>query len=122
MDNIIYSYTRQEAVEDGVLVMADDQLCKEAGFRIPVALTASVQAICEAFDGKDGQSYKGRLWDTLFVAMNNFKRVLRKKGEEEARLVAFTVGYWDGKKTAVEKLWIVFNEHEGFTIMKPEDY
>jgi hypothetical protein len=34
---VIHSYTRSQAVEDGTLILASEQLAREAGFVIPVA-------------------------------------------------------------------------------------
>ncbi|WTE31817.1 hypothetical protein OH735_00045 [Streptomyces sp. NBC_01618] len=41
-DEIIHAYTRARALADGVLVAADADLAREAGFRVPVALTSAV--------------------------------------------------------------------------------
>ena len=37
-DDVIHSYTRQQAIADGVLVELDPKLCQEAGIRFPVAI------------------------------------------------------------------------------------
>ena len=46
-DVVIFSYTRAQAIADGVLIDATE-LAKEAGFRIPVAVTAGVWGECVA--------------------------------------------------------------------------
>ena len=38
---VIYSYTRAQAIEDGVLIDVT-RMAQEAGFKYPVAITASV--------------------------------------------------------------------------------
>ena len=59
MDNVIYAYTRAQAIADGVLVDVS-KLAREAGFKIPVAVTAGVWAECVAvpegchLSGRDG--------------------------------------------------------------------
>ena len=66
---LIYSYTRQQALADGVLVDASD-LAREAGFVFPVALTETLyhSYVVPALDlVAEGQSIAGRLWDLLFV-------------------------------------------------------
>ena len=66
----IHVYTRAEALADGLLVDAT-ATAREAGFRIPVALTANVWAdVNDLFGGyvSAGQSPEGRLWDLLFMA------------------------------------------------------
>lgn len=67
--NVIFSYTRQDAIDDGVLVDVS-KMAREAGFKIPVAVT---QAVWEQYITPDprsekyGQSIDGRLWDTLWM-------------------------------------------------------
>ena len=69
---VIYSYTRAQAIEDGVLIDATE-MAKEAGFNWPVALTAAAWSDCVAWSGADNdrqtyQDQSGRLWDVLFMA------------------------------------------------------
>ena len=64
---VIFAYTRQQALADGVLVDASD-LAREAGFVFPVALTETLYHafIVPALDlVAEGQSIQGRLWDLL---------------------------------------------------------
>ena len=70
--NVISTYTRAQAIEDGVLIDAGD-MAQEAGFKWPVALTSAVWADCVAWaeDDNHQQAYQdesGRLWDVLFMA------------------------------------------------------
>jgi len=68
-DNVIYAYTREQALADGVLIDAS-ALAKEAGFKWPVALTDHLyhSYIVPALDlVAEGQSITGRLWDLLQV-------------------------------------------------------
>jgi hypothetical protein len=73
----IHVYARADALADGVLV--DVTLtAREAGFRIPVALTADVWADVNDLSGRyvlAGQSPGGRLWDPLFVAAHAVGKV-----------------------------------------------
>jgi hypothetical protein len=66
--DIISSYSRAEAIADGTLVDVT-AMAKEAGFKVPVALTAAVRARLEPSEGDVmfGQSLEGRLWDVLMV-------------------------------------------------------
>ena len=67
MDNVIYAYTRAQAIADGVLVDVS-KLAKEAGFKIPVAVTCGVWAECVAVpNGVTCQDETGRLWDVLIM-------------------------------------------------------
>jgi len=81
----IFSYSRAQAIADGVLVdltnATDDHgqlLCRQAGFKIPVALTRAAWAKTieaggtwksegegEVLELEVGQSLTGRLWDVL---------------------------------------------------------
>ena len=66
---VIYAYTRQQALADGVLVDAS-VLAKEAGFLWPVALTERLYhsyVVPELNLVAEGWSPEGRLWDLLFV-------------------------------------------------------
>ena len=67
--DLVHSYTRKQAIEDGVLIDITDT-SKEAGFIIPVAITVSIwnELIVPTEDViKFGQSIEGRLWDTLWM-------------------------------------------------------
>lgn len=77
-DVVIFSYTRAQAIADGVLIDATE-LAKEAGFRLPVALTSGVWAECVAVPaGVAGQDETGRLWDVL--SLLHFA-IARQKGD-----------------------------------------
>lgn len=115
-----YSYTRQNAIDDGMLTdVSGTSEAIEAGFKIPVCLTDSVFGLCQVPEGLEGeQDYKGRLWDTLYLAVFAFKRA------EDKTLVPFEVSYQMAKpkRAEVVKLWLTFEGNEGFTVMLPEDY
>lgn len=69
---VIFRYTRQQALEDGVLIDAS-AMAREAGFTLPVALTAAAWADAVAWNEADNerqayQDQSGRLWDVLFMA------------------------------------------------------
>ena len=67
MENIIYSYTRKEALEDGVLVDVS-QMAKEAGFKYPVAITQELNSNLENIPPEHSyEDYNGRLWDVLWM-------------------------------------------------------
>ena len=73
--DIIYSYTREQAIEDGVLVDVS-KMATEAGFRVPVALTAAVWTKIERIPPalKGIQDVNGRLWDVLWMGWNAARR------------------------------------------------
>ena len=88
---VIYSYTRAQAIADGVLVDLSDPsftfrpglpILKEAGIKFPVAMTSA--AIARTVQDPDtdeplppGQDVSGRLWDVLTV----FKVYARNGGD-----------------------------------------
>ena len=120
-NEVLYSYTRKQAIDDGLLHEVG-KLAKEAGFKIPLCITDGVHELCQPPEDDGCQSYEGRLWDVLILAVTKFKAAL-KISEEEASLVEFEVLFQvDDYKRIKERLWLVFNEFEGFTVMKPEEY
>lgn len=69
---VIHSYTRAQAIADGVLVDISET-AREAGFRWPVAVTAAAWADCVEWSEEDSrrqvhQDESGRLWDVLWMA------------------------------------------------------
>ncbi|MBP7526773.1 MAG: hypothetical protein KA801_02545 [Syntrophorhabdaceae bacterium] len=67
--DVIYKYTRAQAIEEGVLEDVTE-VAKEAGVKVPVALTKAVWEGCIVPDERSrlcGQSEAGRLWDVLSV-------------------------------------------------------
>lgn len=64
--DIISSYSRANAIEDGELVDVS-ATAKEAGFKFPVALTRAVWDQYVETHGLPGQDEAGRLWDVLFM-------------------------------------------------------
>ncbi len=96
----IYSYSRAQAIEDGVLVNLNDpsftfrpglNICAEAGIKYPVAMTSAAYA--KTVSGPDTplppcQDISGRLWDVLTM----FK-VAAKQGGEEIRFPVSVVNW-----------------------------
>ena len=66
-DVVIFSYTRREALADGVLIDVT-QMAQEAGFIMPVAMTAAAwEMYVKVPDGVGCQDEQGRLWDVLMM-------------------------------------------------------
>ena len=71
---VISSYSRKEAIEDGVLIdlMQPETaaMVRSLGFTFPIAMTANAydRAVCP-LDGElpNGQDRNGRLWDVLWM-------------------------------------------------------
>ena len=76
--NIISTYSRAQAIEDGVLVDVTD-VAKESGFSIAVAVTRAVWEQTIAWSKEDStkqthQDQSGRLWDVLWMLYLACKR------------------------------------------------
>ena len=71
LDNfeVISTYTRRQAIEDGMLIDVS-ATAKDAGFSIPVAISAGVQAECVTWsdDEQTNQDEVSRLWDVVYLA------------------------------------------------------
>jgi len=67
--DIVHSYTRDEAIQDGVLVDLS-HAAQQAGFTIPLALTARVFSECVYWPETEPaiQDETGRQWDVLYMA------------------------------------------------------
>ena len=64
---VIYSYTRAQAVADGVQVEVS-KVAAEAGIRFPVFLTRTVyDAYVTVPEGVTAQDEAGRLWDVIWM-------------------------------------------------------
>ena len=65
---VIYAYTRAQAIEDGVLVDVT-KTAREAGIRIPTAITAAVhdRYVAVPEESKGHQDEAGRLWDLMWM-------------------------------------------------------
>lgn len=65
---VIYAYTRAQAIEDGVLVDVST-MAKEAGIKLPTAITAAVHAeyvaVPEELNGSQDEA--GRTWDIVWM-------------------------------------------------------
>lgn len=69
-EDIIFAYTRADAISDGVLVELPDQIVGEAGIKVPVAVTCAVwnDYLAPSYlDELSSQSVEGRLWDLLWM-------------------------------------------------------
>ena len=81
---VIFSYTRAQAIEDGVLVDLTEW-AKETGFRIPVACTCAVWNgyIVPSEDTREfGQSERGRAHDLAGQVQNPLVAGIRGQGRK----------------------------------------
>jgi hypothetical protein len=100
---VIDTYSKQDAIEDGILIdITDLSITKEAGYKIPVVITQGVYSLVSVPKG-------------LECRIVPFKVIFQISPEKEIKKTG-CLNY------ETVKLWLVFNAHEGFTIMKPEEY
>jgi len=79
---IIASYTRAEAVADGIQILIDPAITKEAGIKYPVFFTRGVwDKYVVVPKGLSHQNEEGRLWDMLFM----FSMQARKSNSAEIK-------------------------------------
>ena len=80
-NDIIYSYSREQAIEDGVLIDITD-LAQECGFKWSVAVTSGLYEKyikCSDEIKSLGQSETGRIWDILTILRYEVKK---QEGQE----------------------------------------
>lgn len=98
--DMIHTYSRRQAIDDGLLVQlsgvgyqGDPKIpaaCQEAGFKFPIAMTAQAFTKCVTpLEGSSetlapGQDLQGRLWDVL-----NMLRYAIKRGGGDCDTVLF---------------------------------
>lgn len=67
---VISSYSRAQAIEDGVLVDVTGKESREAGFKYPISMTRSAYETCVALTPaakRAGNDIAGRLWDVMWM-------------------------------------------------------
>ena len=103
--HIIFTYSRAQALDDGVLVDVTET-AKEAGFRFPVALTEAAWIDCVQWDEETRkrkpilQDENGRLWDVVWMAMFSIK--LGKVTEENNLYNFYRVPAYGESRSAEE--------------------
>lgn len=100
--DVISTYSRAQAIEDGALVDVST-LAREAGFKVPVAITAGVHALLSDIPKDSGEDYRGRLWDVLYMA----SLAARRGGNSDRVHFAVIVNQPGKRRGAVVKLWSV---------------
>lgn len=99
---VISAYTRAQAIEDGFLVDITE-FAREAGFKVPVAVTSGVFSILEPSEElkADGQDLKGRMWDMLWI----LRIAIRKSHWTDTTVFAPLMIKTAGGKPEPVKMW-----------------
>ena len=123
---LIYAYTRAQAIEDGFLADVSE-VAREAGFNIPVALTHAVYEKCVEWTEEDGkkayQDKSGRLWDVIYMAADAIRR--QRCSNKDMILYQLYVVPRGGRKAKKTVLKLTIgggdNAEPVITIMLPEE-
>jgi hypothetical protein len=118
--DIIYSYSREQAIEDGVLVNLPEHITRQY-FKFPVAITSSVWHLIEmAIDNLQHQnSLEGVLCDILWMS----QRGITKRIDESQHLFQVIITGVGKKRNHTLKIMC----HPGdqgepvLTVMMPEE-
>ncbi|MDW7726886.1 MAG: DUF6573 family protein [Candidatus Methanoperedens sp.] len=122
--NVIYKYSREQAIKDGVLVDVTET-AKEAGIRYHTAVTEALWNYIEPTEklARMGQSVQGRLWDVLYL-FTIAARCVPKGCAELFYSVSFLMENSELFKTHVVKLKAVIgpgDNHEPVITLMLED-
>jgi hypothetical protein len=124
----IDTYNRAQAIADGLLVEVAEGITREAGFTVPVAVTAAAWADCVAWSDADNQrtgacqDEQGRLWDVLWMTRCAVRGAPR--GTERIRVHLYRVPR-DGRAVRPQPVTLVAccgpsdNGEPAITIMQP---
>jgi len=119
--NIIYRYTRLQALQDGVLIDLNQYIAqKDSGYRYPVACTSAVFEIIDRAvkNKKYHNDYSGVVWDIFWMS-----RIAPLKKWESGRLFQVIIN-GAGKRTIYNFKIEVSGGDDGepvLTIMLPDE-
>jgi len=99
--NLIFAYTREQAIADGVLIDVTDA-AKNAGLALHTVVTHGVWAeYVSVPDGVTSQDESGRLWDILWMLRC---AILRQGNTEPQMMFELFVANEEGKPAELVKL------------------
>lgn len=103
-DDLLYSYSRAQAIADGVLIDVTD-LARTLGFRIPVALTNGVDALLYAIPDASDETPEHRLRYLLNILRRGIDYACRNT-EADFDTLLFDVGFADQEtgRSSTQKL------------------
>ena len=120
---VIYSYTRAQAVADGVQVEVT-KTAQEAGIKYPMFLTRAVwDAYVAVPEGITGQDEAGRLWDLVW--MTRFGILRAKPGHDRIPVALYVRN--DNRAARLVKLIAtcsaldIDNPQSAITVMMPDE-
>ncbi len=121
-DDVIFSYSAEDAMRDGQLIEVEREFTQEAGFIWPVRITRGVYNLVMPSKKaiQYGQSFEGRMWDVL-----NLAKIAIAKTPDAESLAVFLVLFQNGPNKQVEKtLWAALDMTSGpaIHILLPKEY
>ena len=105
---LVFSYTREQAVDDGVLIDVTET-AHEAGFKVPTVVTKAVWDEYVEWSEADNQRLEtcqdknGRLWDVVWMAAFGMRAAAKRDPAAETTLFQLLSTPRDGPAEAVEK-------------------
>ena len=121
--NVIYAYTRKQAIADGVQVDVSGT-AKEAGIRFPVFITRTTfDAYVTVPPNVSGQDEAGRLWDIVWM----LRFAIRKAAQGQSRLPFALYVRNDNRAARLVKLTATCgpldmdDPQPAITVMMPDD-
>ena len=124
---IIYSYSRAQALEDGELVDATEWASSAkgfiGGFTVPVALTRALFNTLEDVPEGSGEDLRGRAHDVLFMA--SLAARAARQTDESSKAFSVIVTNRQGQKKKLDLFIDIGPGDEGepvITIGFPEDF
>lgn len=121
----IHVYTREQAIEDGVLVDLTEWASADKGFHggftCPVAVTSALWNAIEAIPASLAgvADVRGRAHDVLWMASLAVRGMIRRGIEDRAFEAHLP---FKGTRKRTQILRVSFDGNEGFTIGFPEDF
>ena len=121
---VIHAYTREQAIEDGVLVDVTEWASAEKGFHggftCPVVVTSALWNAIEMIPkSATGASVRGRAHDVLWMASLAVRGMIKRDIQDGHFKVILP---YKGTRKRNQVLRVSFTGHEGFTIGFPEDF
>ena len=120
---LVYSYTRAQAVADGVQIEVT-KVAQEAGIRLPMFLTRSVyDAFVTVPPNVTGQDEAGRLWDIVW--MTRFAIIRARPGVDRVPVALYVRN--DNRAAKLVKLIAtcgpldIDDPAPAITVMKPDE-
>ena len=114
--NLISVYTRDQAIEDGVLVDVTIE-ARPLGYKMQTCITDHLHGKLNEIE--DPEHYKKEL--SLLLQSAADKVYFALKANKDISLLEFSYCFFKEENNPT-KLWVCHTPEEGFTIMFPEDY